>query len=206
MSADRPFSPAAERNREPIRQVLAAWLPASGAMLEIGAGTGQHARYFAESFPDWTWHPTNRPEEIDLLAAGLAGVQLDNLQSPRPLDVTGDWPDGPWDAVYSANTAHIMAWPAVEAMFGGVAERLAAEGLFFLYGPFMREGRHTAASNAEFDEGLRRRGGGMGIRDLVDLDRLAASTGLERIAELAMPANNLTLIFKSNHRSRSWSP
>ncbi|MGK7297269.1 MAG: DUF938 domain-containing protein [Candidatus Wenzhouxiangella sp. M2_3B_020] len=202
MSNDRPFSPAAERNREPIRRVLAAWLPASGEMLEIGAGTGQHARHFAESFPGWSWHPTNRPEEIDQLEAGLTGVELDNLRPPRPLDVTGDWPDGTWDAVYSANTAHIMDWPAVEAMFAGVGERLAAEGPFFLYGPFMRGGRHTAVSNAEFDDGLRRRGGGMGIRDLDDLDRLAASAGLERIAELAMPANNLTLIFKPTGRNR----
>ena len=203
MPQDRPFSPAAERNREPIRQVLAAWLPESGEILEIGAGTGQHARYFAEAFPGWTWHPTNWPEEIAQLEAGLAAVELDNLQPPRPLDVTSDWPDGTWDAVYSANTAHIMAWPAVEAMFAGVGERLAAAaGSFVLYGPFMRGGRHMAPSNAEFDEGLRRRGGGMGIRDLDDLDRLAASAGLERIAELAMPANNLTLIFKPTGRNR----
>lgn len=196
MSQHRPFSPAAERNREPIRRVLAAWLPESGDMLEIGAGTGQHARYLAESLPSWRWQPTNRPEEFSQLADGLAGVELDNLESPRPLDVTGEWPEGAWDAVYSANTAHIMDWPAVEAMFAGVGRSLKPGGLFVLYGPFMRGGRHNAPSNAEFDAGLRARGAGMGIRDLDDVDRLAESHRLLRIAELAMPANNHTLIFR----------
>jgi cyclopropane fatty-acyl-phospholipid synthase-like methyltransferase len=200
MAEDRPFSAAAERNREPIRQVLAAWLPASGRLLEIGAGTGQHARYFAGSLPDWTWQPTNRPEELSQLEAGLAGVDLENLQRPQALDVNGDWPDGPWDAVYSANTAHIMDWPSVEAMFAGVGRSLVRDGLFFLYGPFMRAGRHHAASNAEFDAGLQSRGHGMGIRDLDALDRLADSNRLDRIAELAMPANNHTLIFQRSER------
>lgn len=196
MTEDRPFSPAAERNREPIRQVLAAWLPESGTMLEIGAGTGQHARHFAVSLPGWAWHATNRPEELSQLEAGLAGLDIGNLHPPRALDVTGDWPEGPWDAVYSANTAHIMDWPAVEAMFAGVGRSLAPRGLFFLYGPFMRGGQHHAPSNADFDAGLRARRVGMGIRDLDDLDPLAESSGLVRIAELAMPANNHTLIFQ----------
>ncbi len=200
MTEDRPFSPAAERNREPIRAVLRAWLPDSGSMLEIGAGTGQHARDFAAALPDWRWQPTEHPDELPRLSAGLAGVDLPNLAEPLALDVDGQWPDGRWDAVYSANTAHIMAWPSVNAMFAGVAASLAPGGRFFLYGPFKRGGRHHAPSNEEFDAGLRARPGGMGVRDLGDLDRLAEPLGLVRVAELAMPSNNHTLIFEQPER------
>lgn len=196
MADDRPFSPAAERNREPILRVLAEWLPASGRMLEIGAGTGQHARYFAERLSGWRWQPTDHPDRLADLSRGLYGIDLPNIDSPLPLDVTRTWPDGRWDAVYSANTAHIMAWPAVCAMFAGAAEALTGQGLFFLYGPFRRHGLHHAQSNADFDASLRARPGGMGVRDLAELDRLAESLGLERVAELQLPANNHMLIFK----------
>ena len=200
MIEDRPYSAAAQRNREPIRAVLEAWLPASaaetGRMLEIGAGTGQHARHFARSFPRWSWQPTDHPARLPQLREGLHDVGLNNLEPPLPLDVTGPWPAGPWDAIYSANTAHIMNWPAVEAMFAGVAESLSPKARFFLYGPFLRAGRHHAPSNAEFDLALRDRPGGMGIRDLLDLDRLAGAVGLKRIAELRMPANNHILLFE----------
>lgn len=192
---DKPHSPAAERNREPILKVLRAWLSKSGRMLEIGAGTGQHALFFAPAFPLWQWQPTDRPEEISNLEAGLLDHGQRNIETPIGLDVKGRWPDQHFDAVYSANTAHIMHFPAVEAMFGGVGRHLNPGGLFLLYGPFMRDGRHNAPSNAEFDASLRARDPGMGIRDLVDLDRLAGHNGLERIAELRMPANNHILIF-----------
>jgi len=195
MCRDRPFSAPAQRNRDPILRVLKAWLPARGRMLEIGAGTGQHARYFARHLPDWSWLATEHPERLAELGAGLAAAGPGNLEPPAALDVTGDWPPGPWDAVYSANTAHIMAWPAVTAMFAGVAESMRPNGRFFLYGPFMRGGRHHAESNARFDAGLREREAGMGVRDLDELDRMAAPMGLERVAELQMPANNHTLIF-----------
>jgi len=191
----RPYSPAAERNREPILKVLRAWLPRSGRMLEIGAGTGQHVRFFAPVFPLWQWQPTDHPDELVTLQAGLSGHGLANIEPPMALDVTGPWPEQYFDAVYSANTAHIMHFPAVEAMFAGVGRHLHAGGLFVLYGPFMRDGRHNAPSNADFDASLRGRDSGMGIRDLNDLDRLAARCGLERIAELRMPAHNHILIF-----------
>jgi len=193
--SDRPHSPAAERNREPILKVLRAWLPRSGRMLEIGAGTGQHARYFAPAFPLWQWQPTDHPDELPTLQAGLSDHGLANIEPALALDVTGAWPEEYFDAAYSANTAHIMHFPAVEAMFAGAGRHLNAGGLFVLYGPFMRDGRHNAQSNADFDISLRRRDPGMGIRDLNDLDRLAARGGLERIAELRMPANNYILIF-----------
>lgn len=197
---ERPHSPAAERNREPILKVLRAWLPKSGRMLEIGAGTGQHARFFAPAFPLWQWQASDRPEQLPSLEAGLRDHDQPNLEAPIALEVTGHWPQARFDGVYSANTAHIMHVPAVRAMFAGVGQCLNPGGLFVLYGPFMRHGRHSAQSNADFDASLRARDPGMGIRDLDDLDRLAAGAGLERIAELRMPANNHILIFHKRER------
>jgi len=194
--SSRPHSEAAERNRAPIESVLAAWLGASGRMLEIGAGTGQHSRAFAARFAGWSWQPSEHPDALATLRAGLAGHGMDNLHSPIALDVRAAWPDGPYAAVYSANTAHIMHWPEVVAMFGGVAHVLAPGGRFFLYGPFMRDAAHHAQSNAEFDRQLRARDPEMGIRDLAQLDELAARAGLERIAELLLPANNHMLILE----------
>lgn len=193
--SQRPHSPAAERNREPILKVLRAWLPKSGRMLEIGSGTGQHAAFFAPALPLWQWQPSEHPNELPTLKAGLAGHQLDNVEPPIVLDVTGAWPQEQFDAAFSANTAHIMHFGAVEAMFEGIEARLNSRGLFLLYGPFSSNGRHNATSNAEFDAGLRARDPGMGIRDLEQLDRLGKAVGLERIAELRMPANNHILVF-----------
>ena len=191
----RPHSPAAERNREPILKVLRAWLPRSGRMLEIGSGTGQHATFFAPALPLWQWQPSEHPSELPTLQAGLAGHGLVNMELPIVLDVTGAWPDEQFDAVYSANTAHIMHYPAVEAMFAGVGARLNSRGLFLLYGPFASNGRHNAPSNAEFDASLRARDSGMGIRDVEQLERLGEACGLARIAELRMPSNNHIQVF-----------
>ncbi|MEX0914708.1 MAG: DUF938 domain-containing protein [Wenzhouxiangellaceae bacterium] len=193
--SQRPHSPAAERNREPILKVLRSWLPKSGRILEIGSGTGQHVRFFAPALPLWQWQPSEHPDELPQTRAGLDGHGQPNIEPPIALDVTGGWPEAFYDAVFSANTAHIMHFPEVEAMFAGVAERLNSGGLFLLYGPFMHDGHHNAPSNAEFDASLRARNPGMGIRDLNDLDRVAERCGLERIAELGMPANNHILIF-----------
>jgi len=195
---ERPHSAAAERNREPIARVLPGLLDERGGMLlEIGSGTGQHAVHLAGRLPNWRWKPTEHPAELATLRAGLDGVAPDNVLEPIALDVAGDWPAGPYQAVYSANTAHIMHWPEVEAMFAGVGRVLAAGGRFVLYGPFNRDGRFTAPSNADFDAMLRGRDPGMGLRDLAQLDALAHRAGLERVAELAMPANNLMLMFES---------
>lgn len=192
---NRPHSPAAERNREPILKVLRAWLPRSGRMLEIGSGTGQHVTFFAPALPLWQWQPSEHPDEMSTLEAGLAEHGHANIEPPLALDVTGEWPDERFDCVFSANTAHIMHFPAVEAMFAGAGVRLNSRGLFVLYGPFSRDGSHNAPSNAEFDASLRARDPGMGIRDVEQLDRLGEACGLARIAELRMPANNHILVF-----------
>jgi len=199
--SEKPFSAAAERNRAPIGEVLCAALPDRGSLLEIGSGTGQHALWMCERMPAWRWQPSEHPDQFPTLRSGLAGHAPDNLAAPVVLDVTADWPDGPFDAVFSANTAHIMHWPAVQAMFAGVGRVLDRAGRFLLYGPFMRAGEHNAPGNAQFDQSLRRRDPGMGVRDLDDLDALAARHGLTRIAELAMPANNHTLIFEFEESS-----
>lgn len=194
----RPHSAAAARNREPIGRVLPKLLGESaGSVLEIGSGTGQHAVYLAGRLPDWRWQPSEHPAELATLHAGLDGIAPANVLAPVALDVAGEWPSGPFMAAYSANTAHIMHWPEVEAMFAGVGRMLASGGRFALYGPFNRDGRHTAPSNAEFDAMLRRRDPGMGLRDLAEIDALAQRNALVRIAELAMPANNLMLVFES---------
>lgn len=194
----RPHSAAAERNREPIGRVLPDLLGERvGTLLEIGSGTGQHAVHLAGRLPDWRWQPTEHPAELATLRAGLDGVAPANVFAPIALDVAADWPAGPYQAVYSANTAHIMHWPEVEAMFSGVGRVLAAGGRFVLYGPFNRDGEYSAPSNAEFDAMLRGRDPGMGLRDLTDIDLAARRAGLERAAELAMPANNLMLMFES---------
>ncbi|NKI35300.1 DUF938 domain-containing protein [Wenzhouxiangella sp. XN79A] len=195
MDPNRPHSPAAERNRAPLLAVLRAVLPESADVLEVGAGTGQHADHFSERMPGWRWWPTNAPAEQATLEAGLAGIERPNLRAPAVLDVFGRWPELRFDAVVSANTAHILSEAGVRALFGGAASVLRADGRLVLYGPFRRAGRHTAESNARFDESLRARAPHMGIRDLGEIDRWAAAVGLQRIAELAMPANNLTLVF-----------
>lgn len=193
---DRPHSPAAERNRIPIADVLEAWLAVHGSMLEIGAGTGQHADYMSLRLPGWRWLPTEHPAQFRVLLQGLSGIQTQGLRAPLKLDVQGNWPEERFDAVFSANTAHIMHWDAVEAMFTGVAACLAPRGRFFLYGPFSRAGRHHERSNADFDRSLKARDPGMGVRDLDDIDALAARVGLDRVAELLLPANNHMLILE----------
>ena len=194
---NRPHSPAAERNRTPIAEELVAALSGRGSMLEIGAGTGQHADYMSRRLPAWRWLPTEHPAQFEVLRRGLDGIQAPGLRTPLALDVCGRWPNERFDSVYSANTAHIMHWNAVEAMFSGVGSCLAPSGRFFLYGPFMQGGQHHASSNAEFDRSLQARDPGMGVRDLDDLDALAARTNLVRVAELLLPANNHMLIFEA---------
>ncbi|WP_405233490.1 DUF938 domain-containing protein [Lentisalinibacter salinarum] len=197
MTVEPPFSPAAERNRRPILSVLRRHVGPGCRVLEIGAGTGQHARCFAAELPQVRWQASDLAPNLPSLAAGLQTPGAPPLPAPVALDVLhDDWPDGPFDAVYAANTAHIMSWPAVCAMLAGAARVLRPDGLLLIYGPFSRGGCHTSESNRRFHRQLRGRDPAMGIRDLDDVDAEAARHGLERAAEYAMPANNLLVVWR----------
>lgn len=190
--APRCESPAAARNRGPILEVLRRLLPAPARVLEVGSGSGQHAAFFARALPHVDWQPSERDEE---LLAAIAGWQREEgVPAPRDpirLDVTGDdWPPGPFDAVFSANLIHIAPWETCLGLLGGAAHRLREGGLLVLYGPFREEGRHTAPSNAAFDESLRARDPRWGVRDLGEVAAEAARRGLVLRERVPMPANN----------------
>ena len=191
-----PFAPACERNKQPILAVLRQVLPNNGTVLEIGSGTGQHVVHFAAYLPELQWQPADRPEYLPGLRHRLQVEGSANIHSPILLDVLEQWPDQVFDAVYSANTAHIMAWPAVCAMFAGVAPRLVMGGVFCLYGPFNEKGKFTAPSNAAFDAQLRRENPQMGLRDVESLESLAFDQQMSLKHRFQLPANNQLLVFR----------
>jgi len=193
----KPFAEASERNREPILGVLRRWLTGPRRILEIGSGTGQHAVYFASALPHVTWQASDRAENLPGIGQWIEEAALENLPAALPLDVRGEgWPEAVFDAVFSANTAHIMSWPEVETMFARAAAALRPEGLFFLYGPFNYGGRFTSESNARFDAGLRAQASHMGIRDFEALEARAGAVGFVLVEDNAMPANNRLLVWR----------
>lgn len=195
-----PFSEACERNKGPILEVLARWFgPLAGVALEIGSGTGQHAVHFARGLPRLAWQPTERLENLAALTERVEVEGSCNLLAPLELDVTqASWPFGAdsFDAVFSANTLHIMSWPQVQALFRGVGRVLRDDGCFAVYGPFRYAGQFTSHSNAAFDEALRQRDPLSGIRDFEAVEALAAAQGLRLVEDCAMPANNQTLVWR----------
>jgi cyclopropane fatty-acyl-phospholipid synthase-like methyltransferase len=194
-----PFSSAAERNRQPILEQLKKLLPENGSVLEIGSGTGQHAVFFTQNLPGLLWQPSDREENLGGLAARFASEGNENILPPIRLDVLRDpWPGYCYDAVFSANTAHIMPWKAVVAMFAGVAAQLESQARFFLYGPFNVDNRFTSASNAHFDASLRATDSNMGIRDLGMIESQASLHAMTLESRIAMPANNFLLVFKKS--------
>lgn len=198
----KPYSEACERNRDPIFAVLEPLLVARRALLEIGSGTGQHAVYFAARLPHLIWHTSDREENHPGIQLWLDEAKLVNVRPPLTLDVTqAAWPALAVDAVYSANTAHIMHWPEVEAMFAGVGVLLAGGGVFAQYGPFNYRGSYTSESNARFDERLKALDPLSGIRDFEALARLAAAAGMRLREDVAMPANNRILIWEKSGAS-----
>lgn len=195
MMAAKPEAPATRRNAAAILEVLRREFAAARSVLEIGSGTGQHAVAFAAAMPALTWQTSDRVENHPGIAAWLHDAKLSNALPPLELDVLTDGVDRQFDAVFSANTAHIMTVEAVEAMFGLVGRVLGAGGVFCLYGPFRQQGRFNTASNEQFHRSLVAAGKGMGIRDLEKLDSVAMDAGLERQRLYAMPANNLTVVW-----------
>jgi cyclopropane fatty-acyl-phospholipid synthase-like methyltransferase len=198
-SVDLPRSPAVARNRDAILRVLLEELRGSGSVLEIGSGTGEHAVYFAPHL-DWlTWQTSDRAPYHAGINAWIDLAGHPNLRRPLILDVNDAPPlERQYDAVFSANTAHIMSIDEVAKMFTIVASGLTDGGRFCLYGPFSIDGRHTSDSNARFDASLRAQDPAMGIRDLGHLDRLGSSVDLVRDRLLPMPANNFIAIWNKS--------
>ena len=199
----RPFSaallsPAVARNRDPILTVLRRVLPNRGTVLEIASGTGEHAAYFAAQLPTLIWQPSDvDPEALTSIEAHRAAANAPNLRAPIELDVTAPvWPVTHADAVVSMNIIHISPWAAAQGLMAGAGRLLAAGAPLYLYGPFKENGEHTAPSNAAFDASLRARDPQWGVRDLGDVRALAAGHGFDFVERVAMPANNLSLVFR----------
>jgi len=193
---EKPYAPSCDENKAPILDVIRPLFETARHLLEIGSGTGQHAVCFAAAMPHLTWQTSEVAENLPGIHAWLDEANLPNLIAPIALDVTRNWPNGPFDAVFSANTSHIMPIEAVEAMFQGVGRILTPGGPFALYGPFNRNGTFTSDSNRRFDGWLKTQNPRMGVRDLADLQTMARNAGLSLVAEHPMPANNLTLIWQ----------
>lgn len=193
---DRPHSSACERNREPILEVLREVFADRRQVLEIGSGSGQHAVHFAAAMPQLIWQCSERAENLPGIRAWLDEAGLPNTPAPLELDVGGRWPGGPFDAVFSANTLHIMAWSEVRQLFAQLPGVASDDAIVAIYGPFNEQGRHSSDSNAAFDHGLKQRGAHMGIRDAGAVDALATASGFELIADRAMPAHNRCRVWR----------
>ena len=189
------FSPAADRNKEPIARILMTLLPQAARVLEIGSGTGQHAEFLLGLRADLRWTATDRAERLEDLQRRFSATK-----SPveiRALDVgKDDWPAQEFDAVFTANTLHIMPWPCSPILFENAAAVLKPGGRLFCYGPFSDRGRHNSDGNWQFDRTLRSQDPDMGLRDLSDLRQLGQDCQIPLIAEFSMPANNRVLVFE----------
>ncbi|SDJ82806.1 DUF938 domain-containing protein [Billgrantia gudaonensis] len=209
MPDHRQRVPAAARNRQPIREVLQRLLPAQARILEVASGSGEHAAYCADAMPGWQWQPSDAQEAaLVSISAWRAHTELANLAAPIRLDTTdaSTWPAGPFDAVVAINLVHIAPWRVTEALMARAAERLALGGVLYLYGPYRRNGGHTAPSNAAFDADLRRRDPRWGVRDLEAVADEARRYGLRLTETVEMPANNLSVVLRypgSNDRLES---
>lgn len=193
---DKPYSAAADRNREPILAVLRRHLTTRAHVLEIGSGTGQHAVYFADALSQLVWQPSDRRENLPGIAQWRSEARLRNVLAPLELDVKREWPRRQYEVIYSANTLHIMSWPEVQRLFAKLPEVMTAEARLVLYGPFNYGGQFTSDSNAEFDRSLRQSASHRGIRDFEAVDQLAQAAGLRLLEDCAMPANNRCLVWQ----------
>ena len=195
-------APAADRNKDAILGVLRQVLPVDGLVLEIASGTGQHVAHFAAALPGLTWQPSDSDESmLDSIAAYVSAKGLENVAAPILLDARVDnWPVSSADAILCINMLHIAPWAAAEGLIRGAARLLGNSQPLVLYGPYMQRGCHTAPSNAAFDASLRRRDAEWGVRDLDDVTALAQGQGFTLDQVVAMPANNLTVVFRAGGR------
>ena len=192
------IAPATARNRDPILAVLRRVLPPAGTVLEIASGSGEHAVYFAAGLPHLAWQPTDRdPAALVSIEAYREAAPASNLLPPLALVVCEQpWPVSRIEAVVCINMVHISPWAAAQGLMAGAAELLAPGAILYLYGPFMEDGRHTAPSNAAFDASLKAQNSDWGVRDLGDVRNLADEHGFEFVERVAMPANNLSVVFR----------
>ncbi|WP_338240590.1 DUF938 domain-containing protein [Aurantiacibacter hainanensis] len=191
-------APATQRNREPIREVLERELPeAGGLLLEIAAGTGEHAVYLSRAFPQWQWQPTDPdPDALASIAAWRAEEGGANLLPPLQLDASApDWPVESADAILCVNMTHISPWAATVGLFEHAESLLKDGGPLIIYGPFLEDCVETVASNRDFDASLKARNPEWGLRNGRDLDELAILNGMQRVRRVEMPANNLVLVY-----------
>ncbi len=198
LPANRRSAPAALRNRDPIAQVLADWLPSKGLVLELASGTGEHAVHFARAFPDVEWQPTD-PDEGALasIAAWRDESRLANIRAPLRLDARDDaWPIDRADAVLSINMVHISPWAAALGLLDGAARLLDGGAPLILYGPWIERDVATAQSNLAFDGSLKARDPQWGLRVVEEFAAEAAARGFALVGRRAMPANNLMLLFR----------
>ena len=193
---EKPWSGACERNRDAILNVLMEHFADRRRVLEVGSGTGQHAVHFAAALPRLVWQTSDRAPWLAGISQWLAEAALPNTPPPLPLDVTARWPDTQFDAIFTANTLHIMGWAEVEAFFAALPEVLAPDARLVIYGPFNYGGKFTSASNAEFDLALRADNPKRGIRDFEAVDALARAIGFALVDDRAMPANNRCLSWR----------
>jgi SAM-dependent methyltransferase len=197
VARELPFSPAAERNKEPILGVLETVLPSEGTVLEIASGTGQHVCYFAQALPRIRWQPTE-PDDAsrEAMSIRIGESGLGNVATPVGLDVSHPhWPVADrYDAILCINMIHISPWSATEALMSGAARHLSPGGKLILYGPYLENGQ-AVQSNLDFDASLKQRNPQWGLRELEDVTQLAATHCLRRQDVVRMPANNLALVF-----------
>ncbi|MCC6474845.1 MAG: DUF938 domain-containing protein [Burkholderiales bacterium] len=199
----RATASAAERNKEPILEVLARVLPASGTVLEIASGTGQHVVHFARALPALQWQPSDPDAGArHSVRAWVAQEGLANVREPIDLDVNVEpWPVASAAALVCINMIHIAPWEAARGLMRGAGRILAAGGVLVLYGPYRRGGQHTAPSNEAFDSDLRARDPSWGVRDLEAVETLATGEGFTLDEVVPMPANNLSLVFRKGERA-----
>lgn len=194
----KPYSESCDQNRAPIQAVLDDVFADRKHVLEIASGTGQHAVYFGAALPHLTWQTSELAVNHAGIRLWLDEAQLPNVLPPLEIDVTAPaWPvTQQVDAIFNANTVHIVSWPAVQQLFAGIGRVLAPGGVLCMYGPFNYGGQFTSESNARFDVWLKNRDPGSGVRDFEAINQLAEAQGLKLLQDIAMPANNRSLVWQ----------
>jgi SAM-dependent methyltransferase len=198
----RPYAESCEKNKEPILVVLKDIFAERKRVLEIASGTGQHAVYFGSGLPHLIWQPSELAQNLPGIQAWLDEAQLPNVLAPLALDVNDTrWPVAAVDAIFNANTVHIISWPEVERLFAHIARVIEPGGYVCLYGPYNYGGNFTSESNARFDAWLKARDPNSGVRDFEAVNRLAASHGLDLLHDIEMPSNNRILVWLARQNS-----